>query len=140
VTTPFAASTRTAARWALLLVIPAVLTLPGCFLAAAGAGAGGAIYLTSRGAESIVDASVSQVAAAVDDTFQEMGIPVSGTNTEKGGDEREVSGKQGDLDVTVHFQRQTPSSTKVEVTARKNVAEWDKDYARKVLEKIVAKS
>ena len=29
--------------------------------------------------------------------------------------------------------------TKVEVSARKNLAEWDKDYARTVLERIMKK-
>jgi len=37
----------------------------------------------------------------------------------------------------VELQRETPTTTKTEVTARKNVAEWDKDYARKLLDRIV---
>ena len=125
------------------LALPALaraVALSGCVLAAAGAGAGGAIYLTSRGAESIVDASVPEVADAVADVFADLGIATTGTTAEKGGDEREVRGKKDDLDVTVHFERESPSTTKVEVTARENVAEWDRDYAKRVLERIVEAS
>ena len=38
------------------------------------------------------------------------------------------------------MEQQDSATTKVEVAARKNLAEWDKDYARKVLEAIVKKS
>ncbi|MFN2432067.1 MAG: DUF3568 family protein [Gemmatimonadota bacterium] len=114
--------------------------LPGCFLAAAGAGAGGAIYVTSRGAESLVDASVNDVADAIEQTFAAEGIEVTKTETERGGDEREIQGQKGDLDVTVRFEREAPGTTKVEVTARENLAEWDKDYAKRVLQRIVERS
>ena len=119
------------------LVAAAAAFLPGCFVAAAGAGAGSAIYLTTRGAESLVDASVSDVARAVDRTYDEMGIRVTGTKSEKSGAEREVKGEQGELDITTQFEREATGSTKIEVSARKNFAEWDKDFAKRVLEKIV---
>ena len=124
--------------WAPPLLAAALLT--GCFVAAAGAGAGGAIYLTTRGAESLVDANIEEVAEAVEETFDDMGIRSTGTTTERGGDEREIRGEKGDLDITVDFERQSPTTTKVEVTARKNVAEWDKDFAKRVLEQIVRRS
>ena len=38
------------------------------------------------------------------------------------------------------MQRSDSSTTKVEVTARKNLAEWDKDYAKEVLTRIVKES
>ncbi len=53
--------------------------------------------------------------------------------------EREFKGKNGDRDVTIRLERKSPTTTKVEVTARKNMAEWDKDYAREVLSGIVKK-
>lgn len=132
------AHTRRAATASMLLAVAAPL-LTGCLIAAAGAGAGGAVYFTSRGAQSLVDASVTQVASAVDETYSEMGIDVTATSTENSGAEREVKGEQGDLDVTTHFEREETGSTRVEVTARKNVAEWDKDFAKRVLEKIIEK-
>ncbi|MBA3892760.1 MAG: hypothetical protein H0X69_03550 [Gemmatimonadales bacterium] len=51
--------------------------------------------------------------------------------------ERAPGRKKGDLDVTIDVQRESPSTAKVEVTARKNLAEWDKDYAKEVLNRIV---
>jgi Protein of unknown function (DUF3568) len=126
-----------AAAW--LLVIPVVAFLSGCAAAAAGAGAGGALYLTSRGAESIVDGTVGDVNQAVRATFADLGISIEDTKSEDSGNKREVSGKKGDLDVNVHWERQTSSTTKIEVAARKNVAEWDKDYAKDVLSRIIKK-
>jgi hypothetical protein len=38
------------------------------------------------------------------------------------------------------MERKDPKTTRVEVAARKNLAEWDKDYAQKLLSKIVEKS
>ena len=69
--------------------------------------------------------------------MRDMGIVQEGSSTENGGAKRELKGKQGDLDVTVQLERQDTATTKVEVYARKNLAEWDKDYARQVLERIV---
>jgi hypothetical protein len=56
---------------------------------------------------------------------------------ESGGDTREIKGKKGDLDIAVSMERTSPTTTKTEVTARKNLAEWDKDYAQRILDKIV---
>lgn len=119
--------------------ILSMILLTGC-VAAAAAGAGSAIYLTSRGAESIVDANMSQVASAVRATFESEGIPINETESNEGGEEREIQGTKGDVDVLVRFERQDANTTKVEVAARKNVAVWDKDYAKRILEQIVRRS
>jgi len=123
----------------LLLLLALALPATGC-LAAAAAGAASGIYLTSRGAESVVQGSVSDVAAKAQAVMQEEGIALDAQSTEKGGDEQELKGKKGDLDVTIQIKRETPTTSKVEVTARENVAEWDKKYAEKVLTKIVQRS
>ena len=122
------------ARWALVLAcaIPAA----GC-VAAAAAGAAGAIYATTRGAESLIDGPIDQVAARVEPIMQEMEITQTGSSTDDGGAKREFKGKHADLDVTVQLERQDSATTKAEVSARKNLAEWDKDYARAVLERLV---
>jgi hypothetical protein len=106
-------------------------------VAAAAAGAAGAIYATTRGVESIVAGSIDNLAARSRAVMKEMGIVQEGESSEKQGATREFKGKQGDLDITIHLERQDSEATKVEVTARKNLAEWDKDYARSVLERIV---
>jgi hypothetical protein len=105
--------------------------------AAAGAGAAGAVYLTSRGAESLVDSPVDQVAGRAKAVMNEMQIVPDAESSKDGGDKRELKGKKGDLDVTIKLERQGDTSTKVEVEAQKNLAEWDKDYAKQVLQRIV---
>jgi hypothetical protein len=38
------------------------------------------------------------------------------------------------------MERQSATTTKTEVSARKNLAEWDQDYAKRILDKIVKRS
>jgi hypothetical protein len=122
----------------LLLLLAIALPSTGC-LAAAAAGAAGGVYLTSRGAESVVEGSVDQVAGRAQAVMTEMGIVKEGESTEHQGDRQVLKGKKGDLDVTIEVDRESPSTVKVEVTARENLAEWDKDYAKEVLSRIVQK-
>ena len=122
----------------LSLALAAALLSTGC-LAAAAAGAAGGVYLTTRGAESVVEGSVADVAARAEAVMGEMGIVKEGESTEDQGDKQVLKGKQGDLDVNIDIDRESPTTTKVEVTARKNLAEWDKDYAKEVLSRIVQK-
>jgi hypothetical protein len=124
-------------RWALVLGLVAPAT--GCVAAAAAAGAGAGVYLTSRGAESLVESSVDQLAARARAVMTEEAIVPDASSTENGGDKRELKGKKGDLDVTIQIERKDPKTTRVEVTARKNLAEWDKDYAQQILSRIVQK-
>jgi hypothetical protein len=126
------------AQWALALAL--VLPMAGCLAAAAAAGAGAGIYLTTRGAESLVDNSVDQVAQRAQAVMSEEGIVPDASSIEQGGDKREFKGKKGDLDVTIQLERKSPTTTRVEVTARKNAAEWDKEYAQQLLSRIVQKS
>jgi hypothetical protein len=121
----------------MILILAAAVVSGGCVAAAAGAGAATGIYLTTRGAESLVNAGVEEVASRTLDAFDNFDITTTKTTEERGGDVRQFEGKTGDLDVTVKLERKSPSSTSVEVTARKNTAEWDKDFAQKVLGEIV---
>jgi hypothetical protein len=125
-------------RRSLLLPIAAALLSTGC-LAAAAAGAAGGVYLTSRGAEAVIEGSVSDVASRAQSVMSEKGIVKEDESTENQGAKHVLKGKDGDLDVTIDINRETDKTTKVEVTARKNLAEWDKDYAKQVLNQIVAK-
>lgn len=127
----------TAVRWALMLGL--VLPTAGCVAAAAAAGAGAGVYLTTRGAESMVEGSVSDLSARARAVLNEEGIVLDESNMESGGDKREFKGKKGDLDVTIQLERKSGSTTRVEVTARKNLAEWDKEYAQQLLSRIVEK-
>ncbi len=122
------------AKWVLGLIL--AVTTTGC-LAAAAAGAGGAIYLTDRGAESLVNASVDETYEAARAVFSEMGIRETRNTTE--GDKRELQGSINDLEIDVDIERKD-ETTRVEVTANKTRVTWDKDYARSLLQKIVAKA
>jgi amino acid transporter len=106
--------------------------------AAAGAGAGGAYYFTSRGVGSQVNGDVDQVANKAQTVLAAEGVQVTDTKTEDSGARRVLEGKEGDLDVSVEVKRHDDGSSKVEVSARKNTVEWDKDYAQKLLDRIVA--
>jgi hypothetical protein len=123
--------------WALALGM--MLPLTGCVAAAAAAGAGAGIYLTSRGAESLVESPIDQVAARAREVMNEENIVPDASSTEQGGNKRELKGKKGDLDVTVEMERKDDKTTHIEVTARKNLAEWDKDYAQHLLSRIIEK-
>ena len=72
--------------------------------------------------------------------MNEEGIVPDASSTEYGGQNREFKGKKGDLDVTIQMEQKSDKTTRVEVTARKNLAEWDKDYAQQVLQRIVQKT
>jgi hypothetical protein len=121
-----------------LVALAVTLPTTGC-LAAAAAGAGAGIYLTSRGAESLVQGSIDQIATRARAVMTAESIVPDASSTENGGDKRELKGKKGDLDVTIQMERKSDKTTRVEVTARKNLAEWDKDYAQQVLQRIVEK-
>lgn len=125
-------------QW-ILMALP--LALGGCLFAAAGAGAGGGIYFNDRGVGSVVTAPVAKASAAAEQTFQEMGIDQKKSSTEQEGqkDKREIDGSTADRDVTVTIQTEGTGS-RIQVVARKSAVTWDKDFARTILQRIVALS
>jgi len=124
----------------LAVTVPFLLSLhlAGCFLVAAGAGAGAGIYLTSRGAEAMVEQPMDGLVARTQAAFTELGVRPVGETIDHEGDTREFRGTKEDLDVTVKLERKSPSATQVEVTARRNMAEWDKEFAQRLLARIAA--
>ena len=112
----------------------------GC-LAAAGAGLGAGIYLSDRGAESLVSAPIAKTFAATQDVFRDMGITEVKTSGEQtaSAEERQIDGKRGDKNVKVTL-RSEGEGTRVEVVASEDMVVWDKDLARDVLEQIVKKT
>lgn len=126
-------------RAGLVGALSAVLLGTGCVVAGAGAGAGGAVYLTSRGVESVITAPLSDVAAATERAFEELDIRRTGLEIDDEDERRVYRGEpaEGEPDVTVTLETEESGSTKVEVTARTSVVTWDKDYARRVIERIV---
>ena len=124
-----------------LLLIGLAGALPGCLAAtAAGAGAATGIYLTSRGAESVVKGSVDDVAKRARAVLAAEGIAITGSQAEGSGSKRELKGTKGDLEISVSMEQQGAQTTKTEVSARKSLAEWDKGYAQRLLDRIVKQS
>jgi uncharacterized protein DUF3568 len=112
--------------------------MAGCAAAAAaGAGAGAGYYFTTRGVGSSVPGSVDDVALSARDAFAAEGIAITDNKSEDSGDKLTFAGKKGDLDVSVEIKRQGPNETKTEVSARKNLVEWDKAYAQRIMDRIV---
>ncbi len=125
-------------QW-ILMALP--LALGGCLFAAAGAGAGGGIYFNDRGVGSVVTAPVAKASSATQQAFQEMGIDQKKTSTERQGekDKREIDGSTADRDVSVTIQTEGTGS-RIQVVVRKSAVTWDKDFARTILQRIVALS
>jgi hypothetical protein len=120
-----------------LLLAASSLVSGGCFLIAAGAGAAGAIAYTNRGATSVVSGSVDQVFDRTGSAFQQAGVTETGRSTEDSGRQRKLVGTKGEYEVTAELSRSTDSTTKVEITARKNAVEYDKEMAKDILNRIL---
>jgi hypothetical protein len=122
-----------------VLLFGLALPAAGCAAAAVGAAAGaaGGVYLTTRGAESVVDGSIDQVATRAQSVMKDLQIVPGTTSSSNGGQKREFKGTKGDLDVTITLDSRSSSTTHVEASARKNLAEWDKNFAQDVVTRIV---
>jgi len=120
----------------------AALLLGGCVVAAAGAGAGGGIYFTQRGVESVVPVTVERAATATTQAFGALKIRQTKSQAEQehDGEKREIEGAAGDREVNVTLKVEGKNSTRVQVVAKRTAVTWDKDFARSVLDKIVAYS
>ena len=125
------------ARCAFLVV--ASTSLNGCFLIAAGAGAGAAVAFTNRGAQAEVPGTVNAMFDRAVTTFADMQINETGRSTEDSGDTRRLEGKKGSTDITVEMKRSTSAITKVEVIAKDGVVDYDKDLAKSILDRIVVR-
>lgn len=114
-----------------------VASLSGCILAAAGAGAAGAVAYQNRGAASDIAASVDSTFVRTVNAFSALKITETGRSTDDNGATRRLTGKQGAIEVTVEMKRSTPTVTKIQVVARESAVDYDPDFARTVLDQIL---
>ncbi len=123
----------------LLLLMALTLPIGACAAAAlAGAGAATGIYLTTRGAEGIVEGSVADVERRTNVVLAEQRIIVTERKTVNDGKKVELKGKTGDgRDVKVTINRKSATTSEVEVEVRESAVVWDQDYSRALLERIV---
>lgn len=129
--------TRTTRILATALLAVTTFTSSGCFLLAAGAGAGAAVAYTNRGATASIEGTVNAVFDRATRAFGTMSIAETGRATEDSGNTRRLVGKLGEHEITVEIQRQSDNVSAVEVTAKKNVVEYDKELAKRVLDTMV---
>ncbi len=115
------------------------LTSNACLLAAAGAGAGGAVYITERDIDSETPLSVDAAADAVRRAFDDLDITQGKYTTEMdtGRERRTLSGQTDDRDVTVKVAS-SGAGSRVSVTVRRDEVLWDKAFARTILDRILA--
>ena len=132
------AGTHMPTRKTVLAVALAAATLgsAGCFLVAAGAGAGAAVAYNNRGATAQLPGGVNATFDKAVASFARNGISETGRGTENSGTLRTLTGTKGDLEVTVEMKRESDNVTAVEVVAKKNVVEYDRDFAKQVLEEM----
>ncbi len=105
------------------------------------AGAGGAIYVADRGTESQIAQPIGRVYDATQQVFKELTITEKRTVNEQDGGvtKRTLEGTTSDRDVSVSLKTEG-SGTHVEVLVKKSAVTWDKDFARTILDRIVALS
>ena len=118
-----------------MAILAAGLTV-GCVVAAAGAGAAAGIHLTSQGAEADVQSNIQGATGRVRAAFRRMGIELTGESMEDSGSKRELKGSVEELDITVSLEARE-HGTHLEVSARRNFASWDQEYAERLLAEIV---
>jgi len=131
---------RTMTKMVLLL---ALATVPaGCVAAAAaGAGAAGAIAYNDRGAHSLVNGSVADVATDARTVLRDMGITLDGEDAgDTGENDVTVSGTRGEMRIRVEIERQSATTSEVMVTAREGTLDYDREMARDILSRIMALS
>lgn len=112
--------------------------LGGCAVAAAGAaGAAAGIYFTSRGVGGVIEGSLDDVVRRTEIVYRDMGITIREREVDPDGDEIEIKGNRGGMSVDTNIRRETATTSRIEVEAQKSAVEWDQDYARDVLNRII---
>ena len=122
------------------LAVPGVTS--GCAAAALGAGAGavGAAKYTDRGATADLKGSPLQIDQHAEKAFRDLGIKKTGSSTENSGTEQKLDGTKEDMNVSVDITPGQNGVSHVEVIAKQGTFKWNKDFAKSVLDKIVAES
>lgn len=116
-----------------------MLLATGCMAAvAAGAGAGAAVAYNDRGVSTRMEGTVDGVFARAQTVFRAMGIAETAQDNDDTGRERELQGRSGDLEITVDIKEIDGSMVSVEVFAQRNTVNWDREYARSVLQRIMS--
>jgi hypothetical protein len=119
------------------ILLSAVVLTGGCLAAAAG-GVGAGMYYSDRGAESLVATPLDSAYSAARLAFTDLSITETKSSSEESGSsaERQLQGTMPEREITVNLKSEG-TGTRVEVVASKSAVTWDKDLAKKILERIV---
>lgn len=124
----------------ILLMLTMAVLPAGCLAAAAGVGAAGAIAYNERGAQSLVNGSVSAIAADARAVLTAMGVTLDGENAgDAGENDATVSGTRGEMRIRVEIERQSDTTSEVMVTAREGTLDYDREMSRDILSRIMAR-
>lgn len=124
-----------------LVLCMAALPLSGCAAAAGGAiGAGAAMAYEERGAQSYVHADIRTVAAVADAALRGLSITLEEWKLEPHENEIELKVQDGDRKIVVDIEgNRDAGRTHIEVTASKNVVDYDTSRADEILRVIIAR-
>jgi hypothetical protein len=113
--------------------------LGGCAAAVvgAGAGAGGEVAYTHRGAEGVVNGNVHDINYRAKSVFKEMGIATTESQMKNSGTELSLGGKKHDENISIEMKPSDSNTTQVEVVAKNGTFSWDQEYAKEILSKII---
>ncbi len=122
----------------LILSLGVSTQLFGCaaaVLGAGAAGAGGYAAYTGRGAEADLKGDLVGLRERAEATYAAKGIKI--TERRSTVNEQFLRGKTGDLEVTTTLKKEG-SLVHVDVVAREDTLKWDREYAKELLNDIVA--
>ena len=134
---------RRLSQWG-ALALP--LAAAGCLFVAAGAGVGGGVYYTKRGAEAVVTARFDRVVAATQQALAQHGVRVEKSerkhDREEGKREAKFEGRNRDreTEVEVKLKQRKDGTVRIQVVAERSVVKWDREFAHRLLERIVTLS
>ena len=83
---------------------------------------------------------VTQVSTRTQDAMKELGIQVTDTATKSSGREQDLKGTANGHSVSVQINDIGNGMSHIDVSAKDGEFQWNQDYAKKVLDKIIARS
>ncbi len=123
-------------RMSIMMAIAGACFTTGCVIAAVGGGALAGVHVTSQGAEADVESNIQGTEGRVRAAFRQMGIEMTGEASQDSGREREFKGSVDDLEINVSLETRD-HGTHIDVSARRNLASWDREYAERLVARIV---
>ncbi len=123
-------------KTSIVMAMAGVCFITGCVVAALGGGALAGIHVTSQGAEADVESSIQGTEGRVRAAFRQMGIEMTGEASQDSGRERQFKGSVDELEITVSLETRD-HGTHVDASARRNFASWDREYAERLVARIV---